>query len=303
MNGVEQVLIGGVAGGTPILFPALGELVSERAGIVNLGTEGCMLAGALAGFAAGVATGSPWTGIFAGMAAGAACGLLLAWLVVIRLADQLASGLAVWFLALGVTSVFGTGFIDDSVPALPTLAIPGLSEIPWAGDILFAHNILIYAGYALVPVIWWVMYRTRTGLVLRATGERPEVVSATGGHPRFVQMVAVTFGAGLAGIGGAALSVGYVDNWFSNMTNGYGFVAVAVVLFAAWDPFRVLLGSYLFGVALATASVLQAHGISINQYLLDALPYLVTLVALVLFTRKGSTQAPEGLSRALTNSG
>jgi ABC-type uncharacterized transport system permease subunit len=301
MNGVEQVLVGGVAGGTPILFPALGELVSERAGVVNLGTEGCMLAGALAGFAAGVASGSPWTGIVAGFAAGAACGLLLAWLVAVRLADQLASGLAVWFLALGVTSVFGTGFIDDSVPPLPTLAIPGLSDLPWVGAILFEHNALVYTGYVLVPLIWWLTFRTRLGLVLRATGERPEVVAATGGHPRLVQMSAVTVGAGLAGVGGAALSVGYVDNWFSNMTNGYGFVAVAVVLFAAWDPFRVLLGSYLFGVALATASVLQAHGVSVNQYLLDALPYLVTLVALVVFTRKGRTQAPESLSRALTN--
>jgi ABC-type uncharacterized transport system permease subunit len=303
VNGVEQVLIGGVAGGTTILYPALGELISERSGVVNLGTEGCMLAGALAAFATGVATGSPWLGIVGGFVAGALFGLLHAWLVVIRSADQLASGLAVWFLALGLTSVFGTSYIDDSVPPLPVIDIPGLSELPWLGPIFFQHNILVYAGYLLVPAIWLFLQRTRPGLILRATGERPEVVAATGGRPRLVQITAVTFGAGLAGVGGAQLSVGYVNNWFSNMTNGYGFVAVAVVLFAAWRPFRVLLGAYLFGVALATASVLQAHGVAVNQYLLDALPYLITLIVLVIFTRRGSSQAPEGLSRALTSTG
>lgn len=301
MNGVQQALVGGVAGGTTILYPALGELVGQRAGVVNLGTEGCMLSGALAGFAAGVATGSAWTGIAAGFAAGAVCGLAHAWLVVVRGADQLASGLAVWFLALGITSVFGTSFISRQVAPLPTLAIPGLSGLPWLGPILFRHDLLVYVGYALVPLLWLGLNRTRAGLVLRATGERPEVVVAAGGSPRLVQIAAVTGGAGLAGVGGAELSVGYVDSWFGNMTSGYGFVAVAVVLFAGWRPLLVLAGSYLFGTALAAASVLQAHGVAVNQYLLDALPYLITLFALVAFTRRGSSQAPEALARALTN--
>ena len=303
MNGIEQTMIGGVEGGTAILLPALGELISERAGIINLGTEGCMLAGALTAFAADDVTGSVAVGVLAGLAAGMACGLLHAWLTIGRRADQLASGLVIWFLALGLTSVFGASYISASAPSLPVLAVPGLSRIPWAGPILFQHDILVYAGYVLVAVIWFVFYRTQAGLVLRATGERPEVVAAAGRHPALVQLVAVACGTALAGVGGAQLSIGYVGNWFNDMTSGYGFVAVAVVLFATWRPVRVLGGAYLFGMALAATSVLQAHGVSVNQYLLDAAPYLITLIALVTVGRRGGTQAPEALTRALASTG
>jgi simple sugar transport system permease protein len=301
VNGIQETLIGGVAGGSAILIPALGELVGERAGVVNLGLEGCMLAGALGAYATAVVTGSAWMGLLGGLAAGAACGLLHAWMVVVRHADQLASGLVVWFLALGVTSVFGTGYVDDTITPLPNLSVPGLSKIPFLGPVLFQQDVLVYIAFVLVPVMWFVLYRTRLGLTLRATGERPEVVAATGGHPTLVRILAVTFGAALGGLGGAQLSVAYVGNWFNDMTSGYGFVAVAVVLFAAWRPVGVLAGALLFGIALAATSVLQAHGVAINQYLLDALPYLVTLVAFIALARKGSADAPEGLRRALTN--
>ncbi len=206
-----------------------------------------------------------------------------------------------WFLAIGLTSVLGTSYVSRTVTPLPVIKISGLGSIPWIGPIFFDHDPLVYISYALVPLVWWSLYRTRAGLVLRATGERPEVVSVAGRRPDAVQIAAVTFGAALAGIGGAQLSVGYVDNWFDDMTNGYGFIAVAVVLFAAWRPLLVLAGSYVFGVALAAAAVLQAHGVSVNQYLLDALPYLVTLIALVALARSGGSRAPEGLARALTN--
>jgi general nucleoside transport system permease protein len=303
VNGIEETMIGGIEGGTAILLPALGELIGERAGVINLGTEGCMLAGALAAFAADSVTGSVAIGVLAGFAAGAACGLLHAWLTVGRRADQLASGLVIWFLALGFTSVFGTSYISASAPTLPILAIPGLSSIPWVGPILFKHDILVYVGYVLVAVIWFVFYRTQLGLVLRATGERPEVVAAAGRRPALIQVCAVSVGAALAGVGGAQLSIGYVGNWFNDMTSGYGFVAVAVVLFATWRPLRVLGGAYLFGMALAATSVLQAHGVSVNQYLLDAAPYLITLIALVTVGRRGSTAAPEALTRALARAG
>jgi general nucleoside transport system permease protein len=301
VNGLEQALAGGVESGTVILFPALGELIGERSGIVNLGTEGCMLAGALAAYALTAETGSPVLGVLVGAAAGALIGLAHAYLVVRRRADQLASGLVMWFLAVGLTAVLGAAFVSRTATPLPVVKIPGLGSIPVLGPILFDHDPLVYVGYALVPFVWWILYRTRAGLVLRATGERPEVVAVAGRRPELVQLAAVSLGAALAGVGGAQLSVGYVDNWFDDMTNGYGFVAVAVVLFAAWRPLWVLLGSYLFGVALASASVLQAHGVSINQYLLDALPYLVTIVVLVAVARRGSSQAPEGVTRALTN--
>jgi simple sugar transport system permease protein len=299
VNGLEQTLIGGVEGGTAILLPAIGELLGERAGIVNLGTEGCMLAGALGSFAVAAETGSVWTGIVVGMALGAVLASAHAWLVVRRKADQLASGLLLWFLALGVTSVFGTDYISAVVDPLPKVAIPGLSKIPWVGPILFDHEVLVYVGYVLVALVWYVFYRTRVGLLLRATGERPEVVATTGGRPQLVQITAVVLGGAISGLGGAQLSVAYVDSWSNDMTSGYGFVAVAVVLFASWRPLRVLGGAYLFGIVLSAAAVLQAHGVSVNQYLLDALPYLVTLIALAALARRGTADAPEELGRAL----
>jgi simple sugar transport system permease protein len=301
MNGFEQALATGVESGTVILYPALGELIGERAGVVNLGTEGCMLAGALAAYAVTASTGSPLLGVFAGSAGGMAIGLAHAYLVVRRRADQLASGLVMWFLAVGLTAVLGASFVSESATPLPIVKIPLLGSIPWIGNILFDHDPLVYIGYLLVPAVWWFLHRTRAGLVVRATGERPAVVSVAGRRPDLIQILAVSFGAGLAGVGGAELSIGYVDSWFDDMTNGYGFVAVAVVLFAAWRPLWVLFGSYLFGVALASASVLQAHGVAVNQYLLDSLPYLVTLIALVSFTRRGRAQAPESITAALTN--
>jgi simple sugar transport system permease protein len=301
VNGVEQALAGGIESGTIILYPALGELLGERAGVVNLGTEGCMLAGALAAYALAATTGSAWLGLFAGIGAGAVLGLAHAYLVVQRRADQLASGLVMWFLAIGLTSLLGAPYVSASVNPLPVVAVPGLSKLAIIGPIFFVHDPLVYVGYGLVPLMWWFLFRTRPGLVLRATGERPETVSVSGRRPELVQVAAVTAGAALAGLGGAALSVGYVDSWFDDMTNGYGFVAVAVVLFAAWRPHRVLFGSYLFGVALSAASVLQVHGVAVNQYLLDALPYLVTTIALVVFARRSGSRAPEGLTRALTN--
>ncbi len=303
MNGVEQTLIGGVSGGTAILLPAFGELIGQRAGIINLGAEGAMLAGALGAYAVTQSTGSLWLGIPAGAGAGALVGLAHAWLTVRRGGDQIASGLLLWFLALGGTSVFGTTYVGTTITPLSNLSIPGLSSIPWIGAILFDQDILVYLGYILVVVIWFVFYRTRVGLTLRATGERPEVVAAAGGKPQVVQIIAVVLGAGIGGLGGAQLSIGYVGNWFNNMTSGYGFVAVAVVLFGAWRPIRVMAGAYLFGVVLAAASVLQAHGVSVNQYLLDAMPYLVTLVVLAIFARRGRSDTPEALTRSLSRSG
>jgi simple sugar transport system permease protein len=301
MNGFEQALATGVEGGTVILYPSLGELLGQRAGVVNLGMEGCMLTGALGAYVVAVQTGSAWIGVIGGAAAGAIIGLLHSWLVVKRQAHQLASGLVLWFLAIGVTSVLGTAYVSDSVTPLPVVSVPLLSKIPWIGTIFFKHDPLVYASYVLVAVVWFLLFRTRVGLTLRACGERPEVVAAAGRRPDRIRMAAVIAGAALGGIGGAQLSVAYVDNWFDDMTNGYGFIAVAVVLFAAWRPSRVVLGAYVFGVALAAASVLQAHNVQINQYLLDAVPYLVTLIALVFFARMGSSQAPEALARALNN--
>lgn len=300
MNIVEQVLSTAIPGSVALIYPALGELISERAGVINLGTEGAMLAGALGGIATTIGTGNIWLGLLVSLVAGAACGLVHATAVVVRGANQLASGLVVWFLVLGITSVLGASFNGQVVTPLANVPVPGLSAIPVIGSILFDQNLLVYLGYALVPGIWWFIHYTRSGLILRATGERPAVVFAGGHNPRRIRFLAVCVGSAIAGIGGAQLALGIVGNWSNGMTNGYGFVAVAVVIFARWNPFGVLLGSYLFGVALAVSSVVQAHGIAINQYLLDALPYCVTIIVLVVVSAFGRNNAPESQRDALS---
>jgi general nucleoside transport system permease protein len=299
MNIIGEILATAIPGSVALAYPALGELVSERSGVINLGTEGAMLVGALTGFSVTTITGNIWFGVLAAVLAGAACGLLHAWAVVIRKANQLASGLVVWFLALGVTSVLGKSYNGQVVSPLSPLAIPGLSALPVVG-VLFQQNALVYLAYLLVPGVWWFISYTRPGLTLRATGERPAVVFAGGHHPTRVRILAVTVGSGLAGLGGAQLALGIVGNWSNDMTNGYGFVAVAVVIFARWNPFGVAVGAYLFGVALAISSVVQAQGIAINQYVLDALPYAVTVVVLVIVSAFGRNNAPESQRDALS---
>jgi simple sugar transport system permease protein len=302
MNPTEEALIGGVQFGTAILYPALGELISQRVGIVNLGTEGAMLGGALGSVAVTLSTGHVVYGLIVGIACGAAASAIHAWFTIRRKADQLASGLLLWFLVLGLTSTFGNDYNNQLVNPMPVEPIPGLSKIPWVGPILFDHEILVYVGYFLVAAIWFLFYRTRAGLTLRATGERPDVVAAAGGRPQLVQFCAVTVGGAFAGLGGAFFANVIASTWNQDLTNGYGFVAVAVVIFAAWRPLWVLAGSFLFGVALDLQFVLQAHQIELNQALLNALPYLVTLIALAVLARRGGAEAPEELGRAFNRS-
>lgn len=300
MNIIGETLTTAIPGSVALLYPALGELISERTGVTNLGTEGSMLSGALAGIAVTLATGSPVLGVLAAAVAGAACAAVHALAVVVRGANQLASGLVIWFLALGVTSVLGSPLNGKIVDPMPGLRIPGLASIPGIGPALFDQNALVYAAYLLAPAIWLFLTYTRTGLALRATGERPAVVFAGGHNPTALRFSATTVGGALAGLGGAQLALGIVGNWANGMTNGYGFVAVAVVIFARWTPIGVVAGSYLFGVALALASVIQANGIGVNQYLLDSLPYAVTIIVLVLVSRFGRSNAPESQRDALS---
>ncbi len=300
MSIAGEILANAIPGSIALVYPALGELVSERAGVINLGTEGAMLAGALGGIATSIGTGNVWLGVVVAVLCGAATGSVHATAVVLRRANQLASGLVVWFLALGVTSVLGASDNGQVVSLLGAVAVPGLSSIPVVGPVLFDQNLLVYLGYVLVPATWWFIHYTRGGLVLRATGERPAVVFAGGHKPLRVRFLAVCAGSAIAGLGGAQLALGIVGNWSNGMTNGYGFVAVAVVIFARWNPFGVLLGSYVFGVALAISSVVQAHGIATNQYLLDALPYCVTVVVLVAVSSVGRSNAPESQRDALS---
>lgn len=291
-----EVSTGAVRGGTSILYAGLGESVSERAGVVNLGTEGAMLAGALGAYAVAAETGSPWAGAAAGAVFGGLLAAVHAYFVLQRRTNQLATGLVVLFLGLGLTSLFGAGYVQAPVKAFSPWKIPGLSSIPWIGEVFFTHDPLTYLSFLLVPVLWWVIHRSRWGVLLRGAGERAHVVGTYGHNVKRIQYIAVVVGGMLAGLGGAQLSISYTLAWFENMVQGRGFIAVAVVMFAARHPLKVAGGSYLFGAALALAPALQARGYGINQFALDALPYVMILVVLVLLGRKRAAEVPEGLA-------
>ncbi|WP_370246685.1 ABC transporter permease [Nocardioides sp.] len=301
MSLVVDVLAGGVAGGTSIMYAALGETVSERSGVINLGVEGAMLVGALTAYAVGVESGSPWTGALAGAVAGGAMGLLHALLVVYRSASQMAVGLSLLFLALGLTSLFGASYVGQAVVGFDTWEVPGLSDIPVVGEVLFRHDPLLYLSYVLVPLTWAVLFRTRLGLLVRTAGERADSLVVHGYDVRLVRTGAVVAGGVLAGLGGAHLSTAYANAWFENMVSGRGFIAVALVIFAVWSPWRVLGGAYLFGCAIALGPALQARGYGINQFLLDAVPFVLTLVVLTILGRRTLSSAPAELKRVFEN--
>ncbi|MEZ5143279.1 MAG: ABC transporter permease [Acidimicrobiales bacterium] len=297
-----EVGAGAVRGGTSILFAALGETITERAGVVNLGTEGNMLVGALAGYAVASITGNPWIGVAAGAVAGGLLALVHAFFVLSRGTNQLATGLVVMFLALGLTSLFGVAYVKATIPAFTPIEVPGLSSIPVLGEIFFQQTALTYLSIALVPLTWWLLFRSRWGVVLRAAGERSEVLATYGHRVTPVQYLAVVVGGMLSGIGGAQLSTAYTNAWFENMTQGRGFIAVAVVIFAGREPFKVAGGAYLFGAALALAPALQARGIAVNQFALDAVPYVLTILVLILFGRTKAAEPPEGLKKVFESS-
>ena len=296
---VTEVAAGAISGGTVILYAAVGESFSESAGVVNLGIEGSLLVGALAGYAVTAESGNPWIGVLGAALGGAALAAIHAWFVLSRRSNQLATGLVVMFLGLGLTSLYGAAYVSRTVDSFRTWNVPGLSEIPFLGEVLFRHDPLTYLSFLLVPAAWWVLYRSRWGMLIRGAGERREVLE-TYGHPAArVQYAAVILGGALAGIGGAQLSTAYANAWFENMTQGRGFIAAAVVIFAARQPLKVAAGAYLFGAALALSPALQARDVDLpvlnNQFALASIPYVTIIVVLVLLGRKRAAQVPEGL--------
>jgi simple sugar transport system permease protein len=300
---IVDIFTGAIRSGTSVLFASLGELIAQRAGVVNMGTEGSMLAGALGAFAATAYTGNPWLGILCGGLCGAAMALIHAFLVITRNANQLASGLTVMFFGIGVTAFFGRSLVSKQINGFEPIAIPGLSKIPILGPILFHHDILTYLSFILAPIIWLMLYKTRWGVILRATGEKEEVVYAYGVNPKFIRYLAVLAGGFLAGLGGAQLSTAFTHTWVENMTQGRGIIAVALVIFASWLPYRAMLGAYLFGGAQALQLVVQQTGAPISPFLLFMTPYVLTLVAMYIVERKQRSLMPEGLSKVFTGAG
>ena len=294
---LESVLAGAVAGGTCIVFAGLGEVVAERSGIINLGTEGSMLCGALAAYAVGIETGNPWLGVLAGLLAGALLSAVHAGLVLHRNANQIAVGLVVSFFGIGITALFGQDYVGQGVVPLETWDVPGLSNLPFLGPILFQHDPLTYLSYAAVPILMWVIWRTRAGLKLRAAGEGPEVLEIYGSSARRVRWVAVLVGGAFAGVGGAQLSTAATLNWSEQMTVGRGYVAVALVIFAGWHPLKLMGGAYLFSGAIALQLQLQADGSDISPYLLQSLPYVTVIVVLALISRRRIHGGPAALEK------
>ncbi|MBJ7471490.1 MAG: ABC transporter permease [Solirubrobacteraceae bacterium] len=292
---IEDVLAGAVRYGSSVIFATQGELISERAGVINLGIEGSMLCGALAAFATASATGSAVAGIFAGLAAGGVLAAIHAFLVIWRGANQLAAGLAISFLGLGLTAALGVSFVSKQITGLGAIEIPLLSDIPILGKVLFTQDALTYLALILPFIVLFALSRTKWGLILRATGERPEVVRAYGYDPKHVRAAAVILGGALAGLGGAQLVLAYTLNWVENVTVGRGFVAVALVIFGAWRPLGAAAGALVFGAALSLQLQLQARGVDVSIWLLQMAPYVLTLLVLVFTSRRQSKQIPEDL--------
>ena len=301
MSIILDVATGGIRGGTSILYAGVGETISERAGVINLGTEGGMLGGACAAYIVAAETGNPWLGALAGAVAGAVLASAHAVLVVRRGANQFASGLAVLFLALGLTSLFGANYVGKTITPFEKWAVPLLSDIPFLGPVFFNQDPLVYLSYVMVPAVWFVLFRTRLGLLIRTAGERSEALGVHGYKTSTIRMTAVIAGGFLAGIGGAHLSIAYTNSWFENMIAGRGFIAVALVIFASWSPLRVFGGAYLFGAALALGPALQARGIPVNQFALHAIPFVLTIVVLAALGRRTLSSAPAELKRVFEN--
>ena len=296
---LSGALTGAVGPGVSVLYAVYGELITERAGRINLGMEGCMLMGACFGFLATAETGSATIGILAGMAAGALASAIHAGLVIYRDTNQLATGLALTLFAGGITAYVGRGYVDDIIQGLNPIAIPGLTDIPVLGEALFRQDILAYIAYGVGPSLWFVLQYTRWGLSLRAVGESAAVAFAAGRDPAMLQLAAIVLGGALAGVGGAQLSVGLTHTWSEGMTAGRGFIAVALVIFGLWSPIRCMAGALLFGGAVGLQLQLQALGAPVSPFLLDMLPYALTLGVLAIWTGASDRAMPQGLKSIL----
>jgi general nucleoside transport system permease protein len=276
----EAVLMTVVTAATPLLIAALGELVVERSGILNLGIEGMMAVGAACGFAAAILTGSSLVGIAAAIAAGVVLSALFALLVLGLATNQVASGLALTILGLGLSGLIGAGFVGTQREAIPAVAIPGLTDLP-AGHLLFGENPFVYVSLLLTAGIIWFLWRSDAGLRLRAIGENHVSAHGLGLSVVRVRLLAILFGGGCAGLAGAYLSLVYTPFWSPGMTAGRGWIALALVVFASWKPLRVLFGAYLFGGATVLQLHAQAASLGIPSQALTAVPYVATIVALV----------------------
>jgi simple sugar transport system permease protein len=284
---VVSVLAAAIPAGTAILFACLGELLCERAGVLNLGVEGMMLMGALGGFAVAYWTGGIWLGALAAVLVGGALATIHALLTVGLRTNQVVSGLALTLFGSGLSAFLGRDFVGKpAAAAFRDLPLPLLADIPVIGRIFFRQDALVYLSYVLIPLLWLYIFRTRPGLRLRSLGERPEAADALGIDVARLRAAYVVAGGALAGLGGAAISLGSNPGWTENMTAGRGWIAVALVIFAGWNPLRAAGGAYLFGGVEVGQFRLQSAGVGVSSFFLNMLPYLLTIIVLVIATRE-----------------
>ena len=294
---MRSLLSGSILAGTPLLYATVAELIGERAGIVNLGLEGVMLMGAVTGFVTMVHTGSVGLAILVGALAGALFNMVFAFLVITRRANQLASGLALMFCGVGLSALIGGSYIGSRIAGLREIRIPVLVDTPIVGPILFQQDVLVYAAVPVVVMAWWALFFTRWGLTLRAVGENPTAAFAAGKNPHALQYQALFIAGLLGGIAGAHLSLGPAKTWAEWMTAGRGFIAVALVIFSKWQPLRTIAGALLFGGAISLELHLQVLGVPVSPFLLDMLPYLLSLAVLAVWSGARRSAAPGSLGR------
>ncbi|PWH15908.1 MAG: ABC transporter permease [Anaerolineae bacterium] len=289
-----------IRAGTPLLYGTLGEVYAERSGVLNLGMEGMMIMGAVSGFAVAQITNNAGWGLLAAALVGGLLALVHAFASITLRVNQVVSGLALTMLGLGISSLMGKQFVGQPLAArLQPVDIPILSDLPILGELFFQFDVMVYISIVLVPVLWFVLYKTRLGVTLRSVGENPSAADALGVNVTFVRYAAVVFGGMLAGIGGSYLSIAYAPAWIEGMTAGAGWIVVALTIFAMWDPSRALLGAYLFGGVRVLQFRLQPLGISPN--LLNMLPYVLTILVLWLSSGQAAKRrlgAPAALMTA-----
>jgi len=284
-----KILIAAVAAGTPFVYAALGELVTEKSGVLNLGVEGMMLVGAISGFIAMAKTGSLLLAVVCGMSAGALMALIFGVLTLTLMANQVASGLALTIFGVGLSAFLGLDYTSFALPGVAKLHLPFVSDLPVIGKLFFSYDILVYSSLVLFVAVSCFLYKTRAGLVLRGVGEAPKSAHALGYNVIRIRYLAVLFGGAMAGLGGAYLSVAYTPVWVEGMVAGRGWVSLALVVFATWRPSRVMLGAYLFGAITIAQFHVQGFGIDISSQLLSMLPYIATIIVLVFISRDQNT--------------
>ncbi len=288
MDILVPILAAAVRSGTPILYATLGEILTEKSGVMNLGLEGLMLLGALSGFSVTFITGNPWLAVTAAFAVGAFFSLFHAVVCISLGGNQVVSGLALTMLGTGVTAILGRGYVGELIEGFSIYQIPILGELPLIGPVFFNHDPLVYLSYGLVSFLCWFLWRTKSGLNVRAVGDNPRAADSLGIGVAITRYIYTLVGGGIVAVGGAYLSVSYSHMWTEGMSAGRGWIAVALVIFAIWNPARAAFGAYLFGGVEACQLRIQAAGTNISAPLLLMLPYVLTItVLLVISVRKG----------------